>query len=261
LSFSNEELDRYSRQIILPEIGGAGQQKLRLSSVAVVGAGGIGSPVLLYLALSGVGDLTVIDDDRVERSNLGRQILFNEADIGELKAVRAAERLRLANPFISVRPVIDRLTRANAEAILADCDLVIDGSDNFATRDIVQFVCHKLGTPLISASAQKTEGQISCFKPYLGPPNPCYRCAFPVLPAGEEGETNCSTDGIVASVAATVAGLSVTEALKELIGFGRSLSGYLLIVDGHSSIIEQVPFTRNPACLAGCIHIGGPAIL
>ena len=251
---SDAEVLRYARQIVLPEMGGVGQERLRAASVLVVGAGGLGSPLLLYLTAAGVGRLGIVDDDRVDLSNLHRQVLFETADEGRGKVEAALARLARLNPLVRLEGHPERLTAANAAAIVSSYDLVADGSDNFATRALVQDACHRLGRPLVSAAVQGLDGQLSTFKPHLGAPHPCLRCLFAEAPAAD-ALPSCAQGGVLGPAAAVVAGLQAVEVVKELVGFGRSLSGSLLLYDAVEASLERLVLRRDPACARGCVRL------
>jgi molybdopterin-synthase adenylyltransferase len=252
--FTEEELRRYARQIVLPEIGGIGQAKLRAARVLVIGAGGLGSPLLLYLAAAGVGTLGVVDDDWVEISNLHRQVLFTTADQGESKATSAVARLRQLNPLLNLQAHAFRLTPDNALHLIEGYDLVADGSDSFTTRALVQAVCHQRAKPLVSAAVQGVDGQLSTFKPHLGPPHPCLRCLYPEAPAAD-ALPSCAQDGVLGPAAAVVGGLQAVEVIKELVGFGQGLSGSLLLYDAAAASLERLSLRRDPACAQGCARL------
>lgn len=253
--FSDAELHRYARQIVLPEIGGVGQRRLREASVLVVGAGGLGSPLLLYLAAAGVGRLGVADDDRVDLSNLHRQVLFETPDAGRAKVEAAVERLRRLNPEIRVDGHPVRLSEANVDEVVAGYGLVADGSDSFGTRALVQDACQRLGRPLVSAAVQGLDGQLSTFKPHLGPPHPCLRCLFPEPPAGD-ALPSCAQGGVLGPAAGVVATLQAVEVVKELAGFGESLSGWLVLYDAAATRLERLRVRRRVACATGCVRPG-----
>lgn len=253
--FGEAELRRYARQIVLPEIGGVGQARLRRAAVLVVGAGGLGSPLLLYLAAAGVGRLGVVDDDVVDPSNLHRQVLFETGDAGRGKVEVALARLRRLNPLVGLEGHPVRLDAANANAIVSRYDLVADGSDSFATRAAVQDACFRLGRPLVSAAVQGLDGQISTFKPHLGPPHPCLRCLYPEEPA-PDALPSCAQGGVLGPAAAVVAGLQAAEVVKEIVGFGRSLSGALLLYDAAAPSLDRLALRREPACAGGCVRLG-----
>lgn len=253
--FSDAELRRYARQIVLPEIGGIGQRRLRDAAVLVVGAGGLGSPLLLYLVAAGIGRVGAVDDDRVDLSNLHRQILFETPDAGRAKVDAALARLRRLNPLVEVVPHAARLTAANADAIIAGYDLVADGSDNFETRALVQDACLRLSRTLVSAAVQGLDGQLSTFKPHLGAPHPCLRCLFPEEPAGD-ALPSCAQGGVLGPAAGVVASMQAVEVVKEVVGFGRSLSGWLLLYDAAAPSLERLAVRRRPACVHGCVRAG-----
>ncbi|MCO6430350.1 MAG: molybdopterin-synthase adenylyltransferase MoeB [Deltaproteobacteria bacterium] len=227
-----QELNRYARQISLDEVGRAGQERLKRSKVLVIGAGGLGCPALTYLASCGVGTLGIVDGDRVEESNLHRQILFRHDEIGKPKAETAAARIIEINPNIRVQPYNERLTAANAVNIIGDFDLILDGSDNFGTRYLVNDACVISGKPWVSASLFRFSGQISVFNlpDADGGRGPTYRCLYPEPPAAES-VPNCSELGVLGIVPGILGALQANEALKVLLGMGTSLSGRVLIIN------------------------------
>lgn len=230
---------------MLPEIGEEGQKKLLASSVLVVGAGGLGSAALGHLAAAGVGRLIIVEHDRVELSNLQRQLLFETADIGRSKAEAARDRLEEINPDCRVEIVGERLTADNARALIKRADVVIDGSDNFATRFDVCSACSLEKKPLISAAISGFSAQLSTFKPYLGEPHPCYRCLVPEAP---ERERNCAQEGIIGPLGGVMGSLQALEAIKELLGIGQSLSGRLVSLDALSMGVRESRLPRDCAC-------------
>ncbi|MDI3317198.1 MAG: HesA/MoeB/ThiF family protein [Bacillota bacterium] len=236
---------RYGRQMILSEVGVAGQERLRQASVLVVGAGGLGSPAALYLAAAGVGRIGVVDGDRVELSNLHRQILHATADLGRPKAVSAQERLRALNPEVEVEIHPVRLTSANALEILAGYDLVVNGSDNFPTRYLLSDACVLLGKPWVDASVLRWEGQVTVFLPGGG----CYRCLFP-SPPPPGSVPSCAQAGVMGAVTGVLGSLEAVEAIKLLLGVGRPLSSRLLLYDGLEGDFQELAWARNPACPA-----------
>ncbi len=249
---TDAQLDRYARHLILPEVGGAGQQKLLASRVLAVGAGGLGAPVLLYLAAAGVGTLGVIDDDDVDVSNLQRQVIHGNERIGRPKAESAAAGIHALDPAIRVETHNERLTGANAARLFRDYDLILDGSDNFATRYLVNDAAIAAGRTLVSGAVLRFDGQVSTFKPHAGPGHPCYRCLFPEPPP-PGAVPACSEAGILGAVAGVVGTLMAVEALKELIGIGDGLSGRLLLYDALSATMRTIRFKRR----AGCPACGG----
>ncbi len=229
-----EEVERYARHILLRDIGGPGQRKLKAASVCVIGAGGLGAPLLLYLAAAGVGRLKIVDDDRVALSNLQRQILFADEDIGGGKAELAAAALKRLNPHVlcEVEPV--RLTQANVQALIEDCDLVADGSDNFDTRYIVSDACFYAKKPLVTAAVGQFDGSLTVLRPFEtgvdGKPNPTYRCLFPQKPP-PGAIPSCAEAGVLGALTGMVGALMALEAIREIAGFGRSMVGRLALFD------------------------------
>ena len=247
-AFSDAELNRYARHIILREIGGAGQKRLKAAKVLVVGAGGLGSPALLYLAASGVGTIGVVDDDAVEGSNLQRQIIHSDDRIGQPKVFSAETALRGLNPFVQVRPYNRRLDEASAEALIADYDLVMDGTDNFDTRYLVNRVCARLGKPLISAAITQWEGQVGLYDPSRG--GPCYECVFPTRPAPGLAPA-CAEAGVVSPLPGVVGSMMALEAVKHITGAGEGLRGRLMIYDAlfaDSRVIRTKPRADCAVC-------------
>ena len=235
---SPAETNRYSRHLLLPEIGPAGQQKLKAARVLVVGCGGLGCPVLQYLAAAGVGTLGLLDFDTVDDSNLQRQVLYATADVGRPKALVAAEKLRAQNPFIKLHPHQVVLSAANALALFAEYDLVVDCSDNFATRYLVNDACVVLGKPLVFGAIFKFEGQVSVFNYQQGP---TYRCLHPVPPAPGDAP-NCAEIGVLGVLPGLLGTMQATEALKIILGIGEVLSGRLLLVDALSMRFQTIRF-------------------
>ena len=233
-AFRAAELDRYARHIMLREIGGPGQRRLKDARVLVIGAGGLGSPALLYLAAAGVGTIGVIDDDVVDASNLQRQIIHTDQRIGMDKVQSAEAAMRALNPFIAVRPYRRRLTAEIAAELLADYDLVLDGCDNFDTRYMVNRACVTAGKPLISGAITQWEGQVSLFHPAQG--SPCYECVFPNRPAPGM-VPSCAEAGVMAALPGVIGALMATEAIKHITGAGETLQGRLMI---HDALYAQV---------------------
>ena len=244
-SFSGAELDRYARHIVLREIGGPGQKKLSAAKVLVIGAGGLGAPVLQYLAAAGVGTIGVIDDDDVENSNLGRQVIHTDARIGMPKVFSAQEALTAQNPFVTIRPYHRRLTEEIAPELFAGYDLVLDGTDNFETRYLVNRVCVASGTPLISAAITQWEGQISLYHPASG--GPCYQCVFPEAP-DVALVPSCAEAGVMGALPGVVGSMMAVEAIKWLAGAGESLSGRLLLYDALYSENRVISTKIRPDC-------------
>lgn len=244
-AFSGEELERYARHIVLREIGGPGQQRLKRARVLIVGAGGLGCPSSLYLAAAGVGTIGLIDDDVVSLSNLQRQVLYRTDQIGQPKVLAAAEALHALNPHVAVRPENRRLTEENAAAILADYDLVLDGTDTFANRAMVNRVAVAEGKPLVSGAIGQWEGQVTLFHPPAG--TPCYACLFPEAPA-EGLAPSCAEAGVVGALPGIVGSIMAAEAIKHITGAGRTLAGRMLLFDALWGETRTVEIERNPEC-------------
>ena len=247
MQLSEEEFERYARHLILPEVGEEGQVKLLTSRVLVVGAGGLGSPVLMYLAAAGVGTIGIVDNDRVDLSNLQRQIVHASERIGAPKVESARATLAAVNPGVRVETHAVRLAADNADALVGAYDLVADGSDNFATRYLLNDVCYAERRTLVAAAVSPFDGQLSTFKAYLGPPHPCYRCLFREPPPPDL-VPRCETAGILGAVAGVIGTLQATEVLKELLGLGESLSGQLLMYDALRAGFHKVKLPRDPDC-------------
>ncbi len=242
--FREAELDRYARHILLREIGGQGQKQLKAARVLVVGAGGLGSPALLYLAGAGVGTIGVIDPDVVEGSNLQRQVIHTDARIGMPKVFSAELAMRALNPFIEVRPYNRKLDQATA-SLVADYDLVLDGTDDFDTRDLVNRACVAAGVPLISGAITQWEGQVSLFDPAHGAP--CYACVFPVKPARGLVPT-CAEAGVAAPLPGIIGAIMAMEAVKHLTGAGETLAGRLMIHDALYAETRVIAVKRRADC-------------
>lgn len=245
--FRDDQLERYSRQIILPEVGGVGQERLLASSVLVVGAGGLGAPLVQYLAAAGVGRLGIVDFDRIDLSNLQRQVIHRTDDVGRPKVERAAETIAAINPDVRIEVHRTRLDAANVMALVDGYDLVADGTDNFETRFLLNDTCHLAGRTLVSGALLRFDGQLSTFKSHLGPPHPCYRCLFGAPPA-PGSIPSCAEAGVFGAVAGAVGTLQAVEVLKEIMGIGEGLSGTLLLYDGLHADIRRVRVPRDPAC-------------
>ncbi len=227
-AFTSAELERYARHIVLREIGGSGQQRLKKAKVLVVGAGGLGSPVLLYLAAAGVGTIGVVDDDTVSLSNLQRQILHTGDRLGMAKVESAQKAIDAINPHVRVQPFNRRLTEENAREVLSEFDLILDGSDNFPTRYLVNQTCVDLGKPLISAAISQWEGQVGFYHPSKG--TPCYACVFPEAPA-DGLAPSCAEAGVMGALPGVVGSMMAVEAIKFFTGAGQVLRGEILIYD------------------------------
>jgi molybdopterin/thiamine biosynthesis adenylyltransferase len=245
VSFSEAELDRYARHLILHEIGGPGQQRLKRARVLVVGAGGLGSPVLLYLAAAGAGRLGIIDDDTVSVSNLQRQILHGTPDVDRPKVESAAQAIVRINPHVEVVAHDARLTEANAAEIVGQYDLVIDGCDNFATRYLVNAACVAAAKPLLSGAIGRWEGQISLFDPARG--GPCYACVFPE-PPDPALVPPCAEAGVIGALPGVVGSIMALEAIKHIARTGQGLHGAMLIWDGLHAEARRIGLKRTPDC-------------
>jgi molybdopterin-synthase adenylyltransferase len=247
MELSEEQFRRYARHLILDEVGEEGQERLLGSRVLVVGAGGLGSPVLLYLAAAGVGTIGVVDNDRVDLTNLQRQIVHATRNIGALKVDSARETLAAINPGIRIVTHPLRLAPDNAEELVARYDLVADGSDNFATRYLLTDLCCRLEKPLVAAALSPFEGQLSTFRPYLGAGHPCYRCLFREPPPPDL-VPRCEEAGILGAVAGVLGTLQAVEVLKELLGLGDSLDGRLLLYDALRAGFHSIRIAKDTDC-------------
>lgn len=241
--------ERYARQLRLPQVGEAGQARLSSANVVLLGAGGLGAPAALYLAAAGVGRLTLIDDDRVERSNLHRQIIHADARVGMAKTESARIALQALNPRIRIEVRNERLQAANVERLLAGHDLVIDGADNFPARYLLAAASHRLKLPMVYGAVERFNGQLSVFDPRRDD-SPCYRCLFPEPPAAADAP-NCSEAGVLGVLPGIVGLLQATEALKLILGLGEPLVGRLLSFDALGMHFRETRLPRDPACL-GC---------
>ena len=244
MNLSDDELERYARHIVLPQVGGVGQRKLKNASVAVVGAGGIGSAVIPALAGAGVGQLTIIDSDIVELANLHRQPLFRERDLGQAKAELAAESVRRLNRHVEAAPRSERIGPDNAEELLAGHELVIDGSDNFATRLAVSDACVALALPLVSAAGVQFQGQVGLFRT-----KPCYRC-FVGDAFDSDDCDNCSDLGVLGALTATVGSFAALLAIESIVGIGGDQAGQLHLFDAERLSWRAIRIPADPACRA-----------
>ena len=242
---SETELDRYSRHIMLREIGCQGQSKLRNAKVLVIGAGGLGSPVLSYLSAAGVGTIGVIDDDLVSLSNLQRQVLFDEDHLDYPKVFAVKDKIKKLNPFIEILPFNRRLTEAEAEVLFVEFDLIIDGSDNFLTRKISNLVCVKLKKPLVSGAISQWEGQISFFNETKD--SACYSCIFPVEPV-DGLAPNCAEGGVMGALPGIVGSVMASEVIKKITGAGENLTNKLLIFNALNNEFSKINIQKNLNC-------------
>jgi len=247
MELNDEQFHRYARHLILDEVGEEGQEKLLESRVLVVGAGGLGAPLLMYLAAAGVGTLGIVDDDAVDLTNLQRQIVHATGSVGRQKTESARETIAALNPGINVVTHDMRLDAGNAAEIIAGYDLVADGSDNFDTRYLLNDLCYQAGIPLVAAAMLRFEGQLFTFRRDDDNPTACYRCIFPEAPP-EDLVPRCEEAGILGALAGVMGSLQTTEVLKELLGLGESLAGRMLIYDALNTGFHTINVPRNPAC-------------
>ena len=239
-----DELHRYARHVVLPHVGIEGQERLKASSVLIIGLGGLGSPVALYLAAAGVGRLGLIDDDRVAEHNLQRQVLYGTSSVGRAKVAAAHDRIRDLNPHVNVEPYEERLTTRNALALVRGYDVVVDGTDQFATRYLVNDACVIAGRPCVHGSVHRFEGQVSVFAATNGP---CYRCLFPDPPAPGT-VPNCAEGGVLGVLPGIVGSLQAAEVIKLILGTGEPLIGRLLHVDALTMRVHEMSFARRAEC-------------
>lgn len=247
--FSSEELERYARHIVLREVGGPGQQKLKAARVLVIGAGGLGAPLLLYLAAAGVGTIGIVDDDGVALSNLQRQIIHRSEDVDVLKTESAANAIRRLNPHVEVVSHVTRLTATNARDLVAGYDIVADGSDNFGTRYAVSDACFHEGKPLVTAAVGTFDATLTTLRPHEkgadGRPNPTYRCLFPEAPPPGT-VPSCQEAGILGALTGIVGSMMALEVIREITGFGEGLVGRLLMIDTRAMRFETVRYRWDP---------------
>jgi molybdopterin/thiamine biosynthesis adenylyltransferase len=247
--FDPDELERYARHIVLRDLGGPGQQKLKAARILVIGAGGLGAPVLLYLAAAGIGTLGIVDDDAVSLSNLQRQVIHATPDVGRPKVQSAAAAIGRINPHVRVETHAVRLDAGNAPTLVEAYDLVIDGSDNFATRYLVSDTCFRAGRPLVTAAVSEYDGSLTTLMPHRagpdGQPNPTYRCLFPEPPP-EGLVPSCAVAGILGALTGTMGSLQALEAIKIVAGIGEPLVGRLLMFDARAMRFETVRYRWDP---------------
>lgn len=241
---NDEQLLRYSRQIMLPEFEVAGQQALLAARALIVGMGGLGSPAAMYLAAAGIGELVIADHDTVDLSNLQRQIIHRQDSLGQLKVESAQRTLQALNPDLTVIPLAERLDAAALATWVADCDVVLDASDNFATRFAVNEACVRHRVPLVSGAAIRLEGQVAVFDPRV-PDSPCYECLYR---RDQNEDAGCARNGVVAPLVGIVGAVQAMEALKLVTGVGRSLSGRLLLLDAREMVWRELRLPRDPQC-------------
>ncbi|MFQ5355888.1 MAG: molybdopterin-synthase adenylyltransferase MoeB [Mariprofundaceae bacterium] len=247
IDFTEEQIERYSRHIILPEVGGSGQSTLLESRVFMIGAGGLGSPVAYYLAAAGVGTIGIADADHVDMSNLQRQILHTNDRVGMSKTESAELTVRALNPDVEVVTYPYRITEENIRGIIRDYDVIVDGCDNFPTRFLVNDACFLEKKPLVSGAMFRFEGQVATFKPHADPEGPCYRCLYPEPPPSGL-VPSCSEAGILGALAGAVGTIQAVEVIKELLGIGDSLSGKLMVFDAMRMDWKKLKLRKDPAC-------------
>ncbi len=251
MPLTEDQIQRYARHILLNDVGGEGQARLLRSRVLVVGAGGLGSPVILYLAAAGVGTIGVVDDDVVDLSNLQRQVIHTTGAIGTAKVASARQTIEAINPEINLVPHQQRITPENALDLISSYDLVADGSDNFATRFLVNDACYFAGKPLVSAAILRFDGQLYTFRPNdrsaAGDRLPCYRCLFPEAPPPGQ-IPSCAEAGVLGALCGVMGSLQATEIIKELIGIGDSLAGSILIYEGLATEFRKITVKADPGC-------------
>jgi molybdopterin/thiamine biosynthesis adenylyltransferase len=245
VTLSDAELARYARHIVLKEIGGAGQRKLRAATVAVIGAGGIGSPAIQYLAAAGIGSLVLIDDDVVDLSNLQRQTLFGEADIGKIKVVAAADAVKRLNPGVLLTAFGGRIDARNAERFLAGAHVVLDGCDNFVTRLAVADAAFALRIPLVSAAVGQFEGQLAVYRGWEAD-KPCYHCLVGANP--DRAEANCAEAGVMGAMTGVMGSLAALETIRAIVPFGDDPAGKLLLADALAFRFRTISLPKDPGC-------------
>ncbi len=243
---TDPEVDRYARHLVLPEIGEAGQATLLDARVLVIGAGGLGAPILMYLAAAGVGTLGVVDDDTVDVTNLQRQVIHRTADVGRPKVESAADFVRALNPGVVVEAQQARFTSDNALDLAGAYDLVVDGSDNFATRYLANDACYLAGKTLVSAAIMRFDGQLSTFRAHRHDGSPCYRCLFG--PQGEDPKESCADVGVLGALPGVMGALAAIETVKEILGIGETMAGRLLLYEALSTTFRTIRAKPDPAC-------------
>lgn len=248
--FSSEEIERYARHLVLKDVGGPGQQKLKAARVLVIGAGGLGAPLLHYLAAAGIGELGIVDDDYVSLSNLQRQVLFATSDIGREKVACAAKVVARLNPHVTVTPIPSRVTGGNVRELVASWDVIADGSDNFATRYAVSDACFYERRPLVTAAIGAFDGSLTTLRPFeltaSGTPNPTYRCLFPEPPP-PGSVPDCAQTGVLGALPGVLGALMAIEVIREIVGFGEGLVGRLLLIDALNMRFERLTYAWDKA--------------
>ena len=246
MQFTKKQIDRYSRQIILKKIGTAGQKKLLKSSVLIVGAGGLGSPIAIYLAALGIGNIGIIDKDNVEISNLNRQIIFSTSDVKKDKSSVAINKLKKINPDIQVQSFSKKLTIKNINNIAKNFDLIVDGSDNFRTRFLINNYCLKNKKILVSGAISKFDGQVYTFN-FSKKKSPCLRCFIPKVPDNPDVD-NCEYEGVLGTLGGIIGSIQANEVVKEILGIGDTLCGHILIIDALKLTFRKVKLNKRSDC-------------
>ena len=246
MKFTKKQIDRYSRQIILKKVGVIGQEKLLKSSVLIVGAGGLGSPIAIYLAALGIGKIGIIDKDNVEMSNLTRQIIYDTNDIGKKKTYAAISKLKKINPDIELKTFNNKLIRSNIDQITKNYNLIVDGSDNFRTRFLINDHCLKNKKILISGAISKFDGQVYTFN-FSKINSPCLRCFIPKMPNNLDID-NCEYEGVLGPLAGVIGSIQANEVVKEILGIGNSLCGHILIVDALKLTFRRIKLNKRSDC-------------
>ena len=247
MKFTKRQIDRYSRQIILKKIGVLGQKKLLRSSVLIVGVGGLGSPISIYLTAVGVGKLGVVDNDNVEMSNLSRQIVFNTDDIKKNKSFAAVNKLKKINPDIQFQSFKKKLTAKNINKIAKNFKIIVDGSDNFKTRFLINDYCFKNKKILVSGAISKFDGQVYTFN-FQRKESPCLKCFIPRLPNEEQEIENCENEGVIGTLGGIIGSIQANEVVKEILGIGHTLCGYILIIDALKLTFRKVKLNKRSDC-------------
>ena len=247
MKLTKNQIERFSRQIILKKIGTSGQKKILEASVLIIGAGGLGSPIAIYLAALGVGKIGIADKDKVEISNLSRQIIFNTLDIKNNKSAVAISKLKKINPNIKLKSFSKKVTKKNIDQIAKNFDLIIDGSDNFRTRFLINDYCVKNKKILISGAISKFDGHVYTFN-FLKKNSPCLRCFIPKIPVDGLDIDNCEFEGILGTLGGIIGSIQANEAIKEILGIGTTLCGYILIVDGLNLTFRKVRLNKRTNC-------------
>ena len=246
---NDDDLERYARQVIMPEIDEQGQLTLAAARVLVIGAGGLGAPVILYLAAAGIGGITILDDDKVALTDLNRQIIYAMPDIGAGKASQAAKTVAKLNPAIAAKHIDARLTSDNADTLIQAHDIIVDCSDNPETRQLVGKTCHKIKRPLVFGGAIQLEGQVAVFQSSIDghTDTPCFCCVFPAMPDAKQAP-RCSQVGILGPVTGIIGAMQALETIKLCLGLGTNLTGKLVLFDGRDMRSMEITTTKNPAC-------------